>query len=108
MFADPLQRVRVTFLERRDGEPSVELVEPDGDASPVTAFLRRGGGLHHLCYEVDSLEAQIERGRAARMTLVSAPQPAVAFGGRRICWMFSAQRLLIEYLERDETSSKTL
>ena len=88
------------FLEAGDGQPSFELVEPDVDASPVTAFLRRGGGLHHLCYEVDSLEAEIERARAARMTLVRPPQPAVAFDGRRICWMFSAQRLLIEYLER--------
>ena len=103
IFADPLQGVRVAFLEAGDGQPSFELVEPDepnGDASPVTAFLRRGGGLHHLCYEVDSLEAEIERARAARMTLVRPPQPAVAFAGRRICWMFSAQRLLIEYLER--------
>ena len=29
--------------------------------SPVTRFLEKGGGLHHLCYEVDNLEARIQR-----------------------------------------------
>jgi methylmalonyl-CoA/ethylmalonyl-CoA epimerase len=77
----------------------VELVEPAADDSPVAAFLKRGGGLHHVCYEVASLEAEIERSRAARAVLARPPQPAVAFGGRRICWVFSPQRLLIEYLE---------
>jgi methylmalonyl-CoA/ethylmalonyl-CoA epimerase len=96
---DPLQGVRVSFLEAGAGQPSVELVEPAADDSPVAAFLKRGGGLHHVCYEVASLEAEIERSRAARAVLARPPQPAVAFGGRRICWVFTPQRLLIEYLE---------
>jgi methylmalonyl-CoA/ethylmalonyl-CoA epimerase len=96
---DPLQGVRVSFLEAGDDQPSVELVEPAADDSPVAAFLKRGGGLHHVCYEVASLEAEIERSRAARAVLARPPQPAAAFGGRRICWVFSPQRLLIEYLE---------
>jgi methylmalonyl-CoA/ethylmalonyl-CoA epimerase len=94
--------VRVSFLEPGDGRASLELVEPAGDESPVTAFLRRGGGLHHLCYEVDSLERQIERCRAVRAVMVRPPMPAAAFAGRRICWFFSRQRLLLEYLERGE------
>ena len=97
---DPVQAVRVSFLEPGAGQPSVELVEPAAADSPVSAFLRRGGGLHHLCYEVGSLEAEIERSRSARAVLVRPPQPAVAFEGRRICWVFTPQRLLIEYLER--------
>jgi hypothetical protein len=31
----------------------IELVEPGGENPPVLAFLSRGGGLHHLCYEVE-------------------------------------------------------
>ena len=54
---DPLQRVRVAFIyPRRQGDPSIELVEPAGPGSPVEKFLERGGGLHHLCYEVDNLD----------------------------------------------------
>src|SRR5580658_7950907 len=54
IFFDPLQKVRVAFFEGRNNtDPLIELVEPDGEESPVTQFLQRGGGLHHICYEVD-------------------------------------------------------
>ena len=66
IIADPLQGVRVTFL-RSTTSPSeslIELVEPSGEKSPVQNFLKRGGGLHHLCYEVDSLIAQLQLSRS--------------------------------------------
>jgi methylmalonyl-CoA/ethylmalonyl-CoA epimerase len=66
----------------------------------VLAFLKRGGGLHHLCYEVDQLDAQLERSRASGGLIVRLPIPAVAFGGRRIAWFYTKEKLLIEYLER--------
>ena len=98
---DPRQNVRVTFLHTSgENDASIELVEPVDESSPIVAFLKKGGGLHHVCYEVDSLEEQSERSRAARAVPVKPPQPAVAFGGRRICWFYTAERLLIEYLER--------
>src|SRR5438045_3454780 len=56
VFQDPHQVVRVTFLQSAQaGSPVVELVEPAGEKSPVISFLKRGGGLHHLCYEIDNL-----------------------------------------------------
>jgi methylmalonyl-CoA/ethylmalonyl-CoA epimerase len=100
---DPLQRVRVAFFKPADPRnPVYELVEPAGDDSPVGKFLKKaGGGLHHVCYEVDDLEACLEKARAVAFALVSPPKPAVAFGGRRIAWICSKNRLLIELLERD-------
>jgi methylmalonyl-CoA/ethylmalonyl-CoA epimerase len=98
---DPLQAVRVTFLRRQNpADPLVELVEPAGDKSPVQSFLKRGGGLHHLCYEVDQLEKQLELSRLNGGLIVRPPVPAVAFGGRRIAWFYTKEKLLIEYLER--------
>ena len=42
---DPIQRVRVTFLQGRNStDPLVKLVEPGGPNSPVTRFLERGAG----------------------------------------------------------------
>jgi methylmalonyl-CoA/ethylmalonyl-CoA epimerase len=97
---DPLQNVRVTFLETGvAGAASIELVEPVDDTSPVVAFLRKGGGLHYLCYEVASLDAQMERCRAEGAVMVKPPLPAVAFAGRRIFWSLSRDRLLVEWLE---------
>src|SRR5258707_15862015 len=54
---DPNQGVRVTFLRSNEAaDPLLELVEPAGEDSPVIPFLKKGGGLHHLCYEVEGLE----------------------------------------------------
>jgi methylmalonyl-CoA/ethylmalonyl-CoA epimerase len=98
---DPLQVVRVTFLRpRRPQNPVVELVEPAGDKSPVLGFLKRGGGLHHLCYELEGLEKQLDIARTMGMLITKPPQPAVAFGGRRIAWVYTKQRLLLELLEK--------
>src|ERR1700741_4801185 len=97
---DPLQEARVTFMRCGGPEtPAVELVEPAGDKSPLHKVAAKGGGLHHICYEVDSLEVQLPQSRAAGSLVVKDPLPAVAFGGRRIAWVYTRQKLLVEYLE---------
>ena len=47
--------VRVVFVRSVNGQ--VELMEPYGDTSPIAGFLQRnpGGGMHHICYEVDDI-----------------------------------------------------
>lgn len=101
IFHDPNQVVRVTFLHSKiPGSPVLELVEPAGEKSPVIPFLKRGGGLHHLCYEVDDLEAQLQVSRTQGGITVRPPLPAVAFAGRRIAWVYTKNKLLLEYLER--------
>lgn len=98
---DPLQMVRVTFFQPpTPQQPVIELVEPADEKSPVTSFLKKGGGLHHVCYEVDDLQRQLEWSRSNRDLIVRPPLPAVAFGGRRIAWIFTRTKLLVEYLER--------
>lgn len=103
IFDDPIQRSRVAFLALPAGDPSTvqfELVEPAAPDSPVARFLANGGGLHHLCYEVDDLEAQLQLMKSRKAILIRSPQPAVAFGGRRIAWVRTPDPLLLEYLER--------
>ncbi|HVA18487.1 MAG TPA: VOC family protein [Candidatus Dormibacteraeota bacterium] len=100
IFADPLQCVRVTFLTgSHAADPLVELIEPAGEKSPVMSFLKKGGGLHHLCYEVNSLEHHLDFMRSAGGKIVRPPMPAVAFDGRRIAWVYTKYRLLVELLE---------
>lgn len=100
--ADPIQRVKVAFLKTSDRDAQIELVEPDGQGSPVTRFLtERGGGLHHLCYEVEDLEGQITAMRSRGVNIVRRPQPAVAFDGRRIAWLLTPEKLLVELLETE-------
>jgi methylmalonyl-CoA/ethylmalonyl-CoA epimerase len=98
---DPNQGVRVTFLRSpHPSDPLFELVEPAGENAPVEAFLKRGGGLHHICYEVENLDEALTRIRALGGLITRPPLPAVAFGGRRIAWVYTKNKLLIEYLER--------
>jgi methylmalonyl-CoA/ethylmalonyl-CoA epimerase len=100
IFADPLQRVRVTFLKGGSQSPLFELVEPLGQNSPVFRFLDAGGGLHHLCYEVSSIPEHLDRIRAAGGVIVSRAKPAVAFGGRSIAWALTREKLLLEFLQQ--------
>jgi methylmalonyl-CoA/ethylmalonyl-CoA epimerase len=99
---DPLQKARVTFL--RTSCPSdalIELVEPAGEESPVLQFLQKGGGLHHLCYEVQDLDAHLKTMRLKGAVIVRRPLPAVAFDNRRIAWTCTRQKLLLEFLEKE-------
>jgi methylmalonyl-CoA/ethylmalonyl-CoA epimerase len=101
IFHDTLQMVRVTFLRSQNpAEPLIELVESASSNSPVQRFLEQGGGLHHICYEVDSLDLQLKRSRAFRELVVRGPAPAIAFEQRRIAWVYTRNRLLVEYLEK--------
>src|SRR5580700_2151379 len=76
---DPIQRVRVTFLIPLDvRNPVYELIEPASEASPVSNFLKKRGGLHHVCYEIDDLEAGLREARSAGLVIVAGPAPAVA------------------------------
>lgn len=101
IFEDPIQRVRVVFLELpAPGFMQLELIQPAAHDSPVTQFLKKGDRLHHLCYEVDDLEEQIQWMKSQHTLLIRRPKPAVAFGGRHIAWMRTADGLLLEYLQR--------
>jgi methylmalonyl-CoA/ethylmalonyl-CoA epimerase len=98
---DPLQRARVAFFKPVEARnPLLELVEPAGPQSPVSNFLKKGGGLHHVCYEVDEMEPALRKALEVGFIEVAPPAPATAFNGRRIAWVYSKSRLLVELLER--------
>lgn len=98
---DPLQMVRVAFLPSNDPlHSTMELIEPASPRSPVRKFAEAGGGLHHVCYEVDDLAAQIAHSEKSGAVLVRIPLPAAAFGGRKIAWLKTAEGLLVEFLEK--------
>ena len=54
----PSQKAVVAFIPVGDCE--VELVKPTTDDSGVAKFLsEKGGGMHHLCFEVDDITAML-------------------------------------------------
>ena len=43
------------------GESNIELVQPSEPDSPVAKFLEtKGQGIHHICFEVDDVEAEVK------------------------------------------------
>ncbi len=97
---DPLQTALVQFLKLPNEQSYLEFVAPDGPESKLAAVVKRGGGLNHLCYTSGPLEDAIAELEAGEMKLISDPKPAVAFGGRRICWLIGTDLLPIELVER--------
>ena len=100
---DPVQKVTVQLWRGSDGV-CVELIAPAGEDSRVAAFLKeRGGGLYHLCYEVDDLDAVLAALRKVGAFPVTKAEPAVAFGGKRVVFLVSPQRVMMELLEEART-----
>ncbi len=54
----PSSKSKVAFLPV--GDSDVELVFPTADDAPVSKFIaEKGGGMHHLCVEVDDISAML-------------------------------------------------
>ncbi|MBK8985873.1 MAG: methylmalonyl-CoA epimerase [Chloroflexi bacterium] len=62
--------VDVAFLPV--GGSEIELLQPTDPESGVARYLeKRGAGLHHLCFEVDDIEATLARLKAADIPLIN-------------------------------------
>ena len=104
-FDDPIQKVSVNFLAQApegsaDNVAEIELIAPLTPDSPITSMLKKtGGGAYHLCFETNHLEQALDHVKANGCIIVSPPNPAVAFAGRRIAWFYTPNRQLIELVE---------
>lgn len=96
---DPIQHVRVCFLDKEDA-PRIELLEPLDDQSPVARTLATVGvSPYHTCYQVDDMESAINELRIQRFLLVCEPVPACAMDDRRVAFLFQKHTGLIELVE---------
>jgi methylmalonyl-CoA epimerase len=93
------QGVEVVFLG--SGAGRLELLAPVRDDSAVAKYLaRRGPGMHHLCYRVEDLAAELDRYRAAGAQLIDeAPRPGAH--GHRVAFIHpkSTNGVLVELLQ---------
>ena len=93
------QQVKVAFLPVGDTE--VELVQPTTADSGVARFLEnRGEGVHHLCFEVDDIEATLADLKAQGMRLIDQEPRQGAFGRVVFLHPKSAHGVLIELVEK--------
>jgi len=69
------QKTRVGFF--KIGETHIELVEPAAADSPLVKFLEtKGQGIHHICFEVDDIDAEVKKYIEKGATMVDTkPRP---------------------------------
>jgi methylmalonyl-CoA/ethylmalonyl-CoA epimerase len=102
-FDDPIQKVSVNFLTKSDNDATeIELIAPLSEDSPITSMLAKsGGGAYHLCFETADIDQALVHAKDNGCMIVSPPVPAVAFGGRRIAWIYTRSRQLFELVEAE-------
>ena len=102
-FDDPIQKVSVNFLAKSDKDVAeIELIAPLSEDSPITSMLAKsGGGAYHLCFETCDIDQALIHAKNNGCMIVSPPVPAVAFGGRRIAWIYTRSRQLFELVEAE-------
>jgi methylmalonyl-CoA/ethylmalonyl-CoA epimerase len=68
----------------------IELIEPLGDASPISGFLARNpaGGIHHLCYEVADIHAARDRLVAAGARILGDGEPRIGAHGKPVLFLY--------------------
>lgn len=94
--AVPEQAASVAFLPL--GESHVELVKPTTADSGLARYLaKRGPGMHHVCVEVDDIEAMLAHLQDRGFRLIDAA-PRVGTDGRRYAFVHpeSAHGVLVE------------
>lgn len=93
---EPEQKVKVAFLPR--GGSEIELLEPYPGDGPVRKFMdKRGEGIHHVCVEVDDIEAALARLNAQGVQLIDTT-PRMNSRGQKIAFIHpkGAHGVLIE------------
>ncbi len=67
----------------------IELLEPLGDASPITKFLDKtpAGGVHHLCYEVEDILTARDNLTAAGARVLGDGNPAIGAHGKPVLFL---------------------
>jgi methylmalonyl-CoA/ethylmalonyl-CoA epimerase len=96
----PEQDVKMAFLPSGDSE--IELLEPIHPDSGIGRYLaRRGEGLHHICLEVDDLQATLAELKARGTQLIDETPRRGAYGQVAFIHPKGAHGVLIELLQRD-------
>lgn len=96
---DPIQGVHIRFLV--GGGPRLELLRNHAEPGVLTSWLQKGIRLYHLAYETPDIAASSRHLAVAGAKQVSAPVPAVAFGGRLVSFHLLANLIMIELISLD-------
>ena len=84
------------------GNAVIELLQPLGREGVVAKYLeKRGEGFHHICYEVDDINAEIISLQASGMEILGEPKPG-AEGMSVFLHPRMTHGVLVELVEKEE------
>ncbi len=95
----PDQQSVVAFLP--SGEAEIELVKPTTEESGIGRYLNKHGpGLHHICFQVENIDAVLERLKRHGVALINE-EPTIGTGGKKIAFIHpkSTHGVLLELYE---------
>ncbi len=83
----PEHGVTVVFVDLPNSK--IELLEPLGDNSPIANYLFRnpGGGIHHICYEVDDILAARDRLKSEGARVLGDGEPRIGAHGKPVLFL---------------------
>jgi methylmalonyl-CoA epimerase len=108
---NPLQMVTASFAPvSGGGDVYIEFLEPTAENSPISNFIRkRGGGLHHLCFQVDDIKAAMDEVAAHGFRITVPVEDCAAYdenlkrqceGTSRIAFFLLDNRMLVELIQK--------
>ncbi len=108
---NPRQKVAASFVNVGGNEDVyIEVLEPASENSPISKFLeKQGGGLHHLCFEVDDINKMSQNLTEKGFRMIVPPEDCEAYdenlkrvceGVTRIAFFIVSDKLLIELIEK--------
>ena len=83
----PDHGVTTVFVELPNTK--IELLEPLGENSPISGFLKKNpnGGMHHVCYEVDDIYAARDQMKKMGATVTGAGEPRIGAHGKPVIFL---------------------
>jgi methylmalonyl-CoA/ethylmalonyl-CoA epimerase len=84
---EPAHGVTVVFVELPNTK--IELLHPLGAASPIAGFLAKhpGGGIHHICYEVEDILAARDRLTGLGARVLGDGEPKLGAHGKPVLFL---------------------
>ena len=96
---DPVQKVYVAYA-RKEGFPTVEMLEPLDETSPVLGILKKNGNTpYHMCYAVDNLSDAIAEMRKEGFRPLSKPVPGHGLDDALMVFLYNINYGLIQVME---------
>ena len=96
----PDQEVDVAFLPI--GESNIELVQPTTDDSGIAKYLaKRGEGIHHICIEVEDIEAALGQLKDHSVQMIDEVPRQGAHGRVAFIHPKGAHGVLVELVEHE-------